>query len=203
MDAQAFSLAPLPALILASAIVMGSPGPSTTSMTAVGAAFGFRASLGYMAGAIVGTLVVLIAVAAGLVAALLSVPRLASTLTAASAIYILWLAFRIATAPPLSDNPGALAAPSFAGGFLLGVANPKAYLAIAAVFAGSTLAEKPALDAALKVVVLSVMIVIIHVVWLLAGAALSRVLCNPVGSRIVNVVLALALVATTVAALIR
>jgi threonine/homoserine/homoserine lactone efflux protein len=39
---------PLAALILASAAVMGSPGPSTMSVTAVGAAFGLRRSLDYL-----------------------------------------------------------------------------------------------------------------------------------------------------------
>ena len=39
-------------LILASAIVMGSPGPSTMSATAVGAAYGFRRSLRYAYGLI-------------------------------------------------------------------------------------------------------------------------------------------------------
>jgi threonine/homoserine/homoserine lactone efflux protein len=54
---------PLLSLILASAAVMGSPGPSTVSVTAVGAAFGFRRSLGYMAGLVLGTMAVLLAVA--------------------------------------------------------------------------------------------------------------------------------------------
>ena len=35
------------ALVLASAVVMGSPGPATISVTAVGAACGLRHSLGY------------------------------------------------------------------------------------------------------------------------------------------------------------
>ena len=125
-------------LILASVVVMGSPGPSTISMTAVGAAYGLRRSIGYLAGLVVGTTAVLLAVATGVASILLSAPQLAPVLLAASAAYILYLAYRIATAPPLSRDSSA-AAPSFAGAFLLAVANPKAYLAIAAVFAGSTL----------------------------------------------------------------
>ncbi|MBI3199539.1 MAG: LysE family transporter [Rhodospirillales bacterium] len=179
-------------LIVASLVVMGSPGPSTISVTAVGAAFGFGRSLGYVAGLIAGTIAVLLAVATGVVAVLLAMPRLAPVLLAASAIYILYLAYRIATAPPLSRPDAAAAAPSFAGGMLLAVANPKAYVAIAAVFAGS------ALDAAAKTAVLAVMIVLIHLVWLLAGAAFSRVFHDPRWSRRVNLAFAAALVATTV-----
>ena len=90
-----------------------------------------------------------------------------------------------------------------AGGFLLAVANPKAYLAIAAVFAGtSIIGENSALDAAVKIALLGVMIVIIHMCWLLAGASLSRVLQHATGARIVNVSLAAGLLVTTAIALL-
>ncbi|MBX9942603.1 MAG: LysE family transporter [Reyranella sp.] len=178
-------------LIVASLLVMGSPGPSTVSVTAVGAAFGLRRSIAYTSGLVAGTVAVLLAVATGVVAVLLAEPRLAPVLLAASAAYILYLAFRIATAPPLSTHDGTVAAPSFVGGVLLAIANPKAYVAIAAVFAGSTLAPVP------KIAVLSGMVVLIHVAWLLAGAAFSRVFHDPVWSRRVNIAFAAALVATT------
>ena len=47
------------------------------------------------------------------------------------------------------------------------------------------------------------MIVVIHLFWLLAGAALSRLLRDPVASRIVNLVFAAILIATTVMALVQ
>jgi threonine/homoserine/homoserine lactone efflux protein len=194
----------LASLILASLVVMGSPGPSTMSVTAVGAAFGFRRSLAYLAGIILGTTAVLVAVAAGVVAMLMSLPRLAPVLAAASAAYIAFLAFKIATAPPLSRQHQAASAPSFAGGFLLGVANPKAYLAIAAVFAGTTLAvESRLIDAMLKTGVLTIAIVVIHLCWLTAGVWLSRLLHHPVSSRIVNLLFAAILIFTTIMAIAR
>ncbi|MFI5001837.1 MAG: LysE family translocator [Reyranellales bacterium] len=192
---------PLLSLILASVVVMGSPGPSTMSMTAVGAAFGLRRSVGYLAGLVVGTTVVLLAVATGVVSILLSVPRLAPALLVASAAYMLYLAFRIATAPPLSKRDDATA-PSFTGAFLLAVANPKAYVAIAAVFAGTTIAADALLDAILKTAILAGMIVVIHVCWLLAGASFSRVFYDPVRSRIANIVFAATLVVMTVFAFV-
>jgi threonine/homoserine/homoserine lactone efflux protein len=161
------------ALILAALVVMGSPGPSTVSVTAVGAAFGLRRSLAYTLGLIAGTSAVLLAVAAGTVAALLTIPNAQPMLLAASAVYILWLAWCIATAPPLTNDTAGVAAPSFLGGLLLAVANPKAWVAIAAVFAGS------ALDPLIKVVVLVGMIVLIHLAWLLSGASLSRLFHDP------------------------
>ena len=190
-------------LLLASLVVMGSPGPSTISATAMGAAYGFRRSLGYVSGLIAGTVTVLLAVAAGIIAILLSVPHGAFMLTAVSAVYILYLAFKIATAPPLSRRDDQADPPAFSGGFLLAVANPKAYLAIAAVFAGVSLFQNQRLlDAAAKIALLTGMIVAIHMIWLLLGASLSRFLQDPRVSRIVNISLAILLIAATLVAVL-
>jgi threonine/homoserine/homoserine lactone efflux protein len=190
---------PLLALVLASLVVMGSPGPSTISVTAAGAAFGFRRSLPYASGLIVGTTVVLLAVALGVVALLFSVPHGAAVLMRLASAYLLYLAFRIATAPPLASLGADLRPPGFPGGFLLAIANPKAYLAIAAVFAGTTLGGETPMNALVKIVCLAGMIVIIHVTWLLAGVALSRLLQAPLPSRVVNLALAATLAAIAVA----
>ncbi|HLZ65652.1 MAG TPA: LysE family transporter [Aliidongia sp.] len=189
---------PLATLILASMVVMGSPGPSTISMTAVGASFGVRRSLGYASGLIVGTIAVLLMVAMGVMALVTSIPYGALVLGGVSAVYIAFLAFKIATAPPLDNQGGRTAAPTFLGGVLLAIANPKAYLAIAAVFAGTTvIADDHGLDAIVKTALLSAMIVAIHICWLMAGAGLSRVLQDPVSSRVINLALAAVLVIMT------
>ncbi|MGO1075097.1 LysE family translocator [Inquilinus sp. CA228] len=194
---------PLAALLLASSVVMGSPGPSTISVTAIGASFGIRRSLPYAAGLIAGTVTVLLAVAAGVVALVTSIPHGALALGILSAVYILYLAFKIATAPPLGGRDGPAAAPGFLGGFGLAIANPKAYVAIAAVFAGTTvIAGNSGLDAAVKTTVLGGMVVLIHFCWLLAGVALSRWLHDPVSARIINLVMAAALVVVTVVAFV-
>lgn len=205
MDQQALSPSGVWALVLASAVLMGSPGPSTMSVVAVGAAFGFRRSLGHVAGLVLGTTAVLLAVATGIVAALLSIPGLAPALTAASVAYMLFLAVQIARAPPpLPQRGSAVPPPSLSGGVLLAVANPKAYAAIAAVFGGTTLnGSPPATEALLKTVILGTMIVVIHAGWLLAGASLSRVLQDPVVSRIANLAFAAMLVAAGVFAVLR
>ena len=87
-------------LVVASLAIMGSPGPATISLAAAGSTYGVRRCLAYLVGIIVGTSVVLVAVATGITATLLAVPALRTVLTALSAAYILRLAYRIATAPP-------------------------------------------------------------------------------------------------------
>ena len=115
----------------------------------------------------------------------------------ASALYMLYLAWKIATAPPLTEQTAMSLAPTLTAGFLLAIANPKAYVAIAAVFAGSILGPF------VKTAILTAMIIVIHICWLFAGASLSRLLRDPRSSRAVNVGFALTLVGMTVLSLLR
>lgn len=189
-------------LLLVSAAIMGSPGPTTVSLVGVASAFGLRRAVPYMVGEIVGTTAVLIAVATGVTAALLAIASLAPVLITVSGLYILWLAYHIATAPPLSASDGTATSPSFTGGLLLGVANPKAWVAIAAVFASVRITEAPTVDALAKTLVLTGMITLIHLAWLLIGAAIAPLLRDPRRARVVNMGMAAALVIATVLAFV-
>lgn len=189
-------------LVLTSAAIMGTPGPATISLTAAGAAFGIRRSLAYLGGIIAGTALVLVAVATGITAVLLGVPGVRPVLIGLSAAYILWLAYHLATAAPQSASTQDADAPSLAGGALLGLANPKAWVAIAAVFASARLFHGAAADAIGKAALLTGMIVLINTMWLLAGAAFAPTLRHPRRSRVVNGVLAAVLVAATAFAIV-
>jgi threonine/homoserine/homoserine lactone efflux protein len=189
-------------LLLISLAIMGSPGPATISLVAAGSAYGVRRSLPYLVGIIAGTTIVLVAVATGITAAILTVPVIGSVLIWISVAYILWLAYRIATAPPVSAPNAAPGALSLAGGVLLGVANPKAWVAIAAVFASTRLADAAATDAAAKIGALTVMIIVICSTWLIAGTSIAPWLRNPRRARIVNVALAVGLVVATALAVL-
>jgi len=189
-------------LVLISLAIMGSPGPATISLVAAGAAYGVGRSCPYLFGIIVGTTIVLLAVAAGITATLLAVPGIGPILIWISAAYILWLAYHIATAPPLTELAGASRAVSVGGGLVLGIANPKAWVAIAAVFASSHLADAATTDAASKIGVLTTMIVVICGTWLVAGASIAPLLREPRRARIVNVTLAMALVGATALAVV-
>lgn len=188
------------ASLLASALaVMGSPGPTTMSVVAVGTAFGFRRALPYLAAVSAGTILVLVALAGGLLGAVRAVPGLAPALTVAGTLYLLWLAWRIATAPPAVPDEGSGQAPA-AGGLLLALANPKAWLALGAVLAGHRLPlASPPVEAMAKVAILAVLVVAVHFAWLAAGTALARHLRRPRTARAVNVAMAVALVAATLA----
>ncbi|MEA2392296.1 MAG: hypothetical protein QOJ82_187 [Solirubrobacteraceae bacterium] len=193
------SMAPL---VLTSLAIMGSPGPATISLTAAGSTYGVRRSVGYLVGVIVGTTIVLVAVATGVTATLLAVPAMRSILIAVSAAYILALAYRVATAPPLAAHAATSAAPSLAGGALLGIANPKAWVAIGAVFASTHLATSATADAAVKIAVLAPMIVLINATWLVAGASFAPLLRDPLRARMINTGLAVVLVVSAAVAVL-
>jgi threonine/homoserine/homoserine lactone efflux protein len=188
-------------LVLISLAIMGSPGPATISLVAVGSAYEVRGGIRYLIGIIAGTVAVLLLVATGVTTLLLAVPTFAAFVTAAAVVYIVRLAYSVATAPPLLDEKAVGARPSFTGGLLLGIANPKAWIAIAAVFASTRLADESVPDAVAKVVVLTVMIGVICVVWLALGASFTPLLRDPRRARIVNVSMAVALLAATALAL--
>jgi threonine/homoserine/homoserine lactone efflux protein len=184
--------------VIAAFALTGSPGPATLGLSAAAAAFGMRASLALMTGIIVGVLVVFAVAAAGLTGLILAQPVLGPVVKALSVLYMLWLAWSIATAPPAGEGASA-AAPTFWGGIFLGVGNPKAYAAMAALSSGFALFPDNATDAAIKALILLAVMIAVDLAWLLAGAALARAMRKPAWSRAINVTFALALLASVVA----
>jgi threonine/homoserine/homoserine lactone efflux protein len=128
---------------------------------------------------------------------ILGIPGVAPFLIAAATIYILYLAYRIATAPPLAAAGADGKRPTLLGGLFLAVANPKAYAAMGAVYSSAAPLAAPAdLDAALKVVALTVVIVAVNAAWMCFGATLGGLLRRPRSARIINVAFAVLLVAS-------
>jgi threonine/homoserine/homoserine lactone efflux protein len=193
----------LPGFILAALALCGSPGPATVSLAATGAAFGSLRGLAYMIGIDAGMVVVMAVTAAGVTSLVLAIPGAAPVVAILAALYFIHLAWRIATAPPLSQDAAQGSEPTFAAGVLLSLINPKGYAAMAALFSGFVLIrDRPEFDAAFKVAVLAVIVASVNAAWLFAGAALTRFFREPRTSRIINVTFAILLVASVGAALL-
>ena len=189
--------------MLAGLALAGSPGPATLSLAATGAAFGARRGLGYMAGIVIGMVAVMGIAAAGVMGLLLALPGVTPVVVAATATYFAYLAFRIATAPPLAEGTGTGRRPSFAAGLFLSLVNPKGYAAMAALFSGFVLVrERLELDAVLKMIILLAIMTVVDVAWLVVGAALTRLFREPGTNRAINVTFAILLVASVAVALL-
>ena len=189
--------------ILAGLALAGSPGPATLSLAATGAAFGSRRGLGYMAGIVGGMVIVMAITATGVTGVLLALPGATPVVAAIAALYFVYLALRIATAPPLTENAGQGREPSFIGGVFLSLVNPKGYAAMAALFSGFVLVRgRVELDAALKAMVLVAIMIVVNAAWLFAGAALTRFFREPGTNRAINLTFAVLLVASVAFALL-
>jgi threonine/homoserine/homoserine lactone efflux protein len=185
----------LAGFILASFALVGSPGPATLSLAAVGAAFGARRGLGYLIGIEAGMILIMVITATGVMGIVFAIPRAAPIITGLGAAYILFLAYRIATAPMMTDGSRPRRHPSFLAGLFLSLVNPKAYAVMAALFSGFVLVQDRFLEDALtKGIVLLVILTVVDVAWLFLGAVLVRRVQNPGINRIVNVTFAVLLV---------
>ena len=187
--------------LLAGLALTTSPGPANFSLAAMGAAFGARRSLAYQAGSILGMVVIMAVTASGLAALLLALPGVREGAVAAGLLYILWLAWRIATAPPRSTASAAAPQrpPTAAGGLVMQLANPKAYAAVAALFSGFVLQPPdPLADALWKSVILLGPILFATTLWVHLGALLARLVTRPQTQRWINWTFALLLVVSTV-----
>jgi threonine/homoserine/homoserine lactone efflux protein len=131
-------------------------------------------------------------------------PGAAPLVTIAAAGYFVWLAWRIASAPPLAEaNSTDRLPPTFTAGIVLSLLNPKAYASMAALFSGFVLvATNPLLDAGLKTVILVAVVFTVDLVWLSVGAVLTRHFRNPRHNRIINILFAALLILSIAATLL-
>jgi threonine/homoserine/homoserine lactone efflux protein len=121
-------------------------------------------------------------------------------LIGAASAYILYLAFRIATAPPVKAAAATAKAPGFAPAYLLAIANPKAYAAIGALYSGFDLLGGATLpNTLLKLAILGAMIVAVNLTWLFLGASISSLFRSARWSRVINVAFAVMLVLSVMA----
>ena len=185
--------------VLAGLALTCSPGPANFSLAAMGAAFGAGRSLAYQAGSVLGMVVIMAVTASGLAALLLALPGVREAAVIAGLAYILWLAWKIATAPPRGATAAVEPArpPTMAGGLAMQLANPKAYAAVAALFSGFVLASDPLHDALWKSAALLGPILLATTLWVHLGALLARLATRPRTQRRVNCTFALLLVVST------
>lgn len=192
----------LGSFVLAGVALTGSPGPANLGLSASAAAFGVRRSLALSAGILVGVLVVMIVTGAGLTGLVLAQPGLGPAVTMLGAAYMLYLAWRIATAPPPVEGRLHGRPPGFVAGLFLGFGNPKTYAAMAALFSGFALVPDRGLaDAAAKTAVLTGIVVAMNLTWLVIGWAMTRAMRTAARARAINIAFAVLLVASVALAL--
>ncbi len=172
------------------------PGPNNVMLLASGANFGFRRTVPHMVGISMGHALMVALVGLGLVGLFVAVPWLRTALTILSAVYLLWLAWKIANAAP----PGAAEATGRPLTFVQAAAfqwvNPKAWYM--AIYAQTNYAPADAPWAGPVLVALVFAAVNLPSVsaWAWGGTRIRRWLAVPGRLRAFNVTMAVLLVAS-------
>jgi threonine/homoserine/homoserine lactone efflux protein len=202
MDGTAIGL-----FLLAAVALLGSPGPGIAALLAVTRGGGLRAGLRYYAGLQVGLALAAAISAAGLFSLLTAFPVLLRAASVAAVLYLVWLAWKIGSAPVEGVGAAAGVSASPICGFFLGITNPKAYLAFASLMASTTLIGDGApsgtvgADAALKWLLIVAVILAVDMAWVLLGAVLHRTVFPPRIERAMNFAFAAAILVAALPAL--
>lgn len=175
------------------------PGPNNIMVTASGVNFGFMRTIPHMAGITVGFVVLVVAAAAGLGAVFAAAPALQTVLKIAGALYMLWLAWKVANSSPDSGAKVDLGSPmTFLQAAAFQWVNPKAVVMALTVIALYVRPEFRVRDALIVLAVEVVATVGTVVTWTGFGVALRSLLANPRHARTFNIVMALLLVVSIV-----
>ena len=183
------------ALISFAFVTSATPGPNNLMLMASGANFGIRRTLPHWLGVSLGFVFLAVCLGIGLSQLIESFPIIKQILTGICTLFLLYLAWKIATAAGLGSGKEGGEPLSFLQAAAFQWVNPKAIaMALSAIslYTGSgTLVE-----------VLSAAIIFGLVnfptvgMWVLVGTKLRHLLQNPRALRIFNVTMALLLVAT-------
>jgi threonine/homoserine/homoserine lactone efflux protein len=173
------------------------PGPNNTMLMASGVNFGFKRTAPHLAGVQLGFAFLVLCIGLGLHTVLQVFPDFYTLLRYAGAAYMLWIAWKLASArPDLGESAGATRPMGFWGAAAFQWVNPKAW--VMAVTAMSTYLPP---DAGLPLVLALAAIFLVvgapcSAFWAAFGQAMRRILQDPVRLRVFNVTMALALVAS-------
>lgn len=186
---------PLVTFAVATAIT---PGPNNIMLTASGANFGFRRTLPHMLGVAIGFTIMVLAIGLGLSAIFERFPLIHQVLRYGGGAYLLYLAYRIATAAP---TPGA-AQPAghpltFLQAALFQWINPKSWMmAVGAISAYTTVGGNLMLESVLIAVTFGAIGLPSTALWAGLGVAIARLLRTRWALRAFNIAMALLLVAS-------
>jgi threonine/homoserine/homoserine lactone efflux protein len=175
------------------------PGPNNVMITASGANFGFARSIPHMLGVGIGFMVMIVAVGLGLGQVFERLPVLHEILRYGGAAYLLYLAWRIATAAPAAAEarPSSARPLSFLHAALFQWVNPKGWMmAVGALSTYTTVGGDFVAETLTIALVFGAIGLPSVALWALLGVGIGRLLQAPWALRVFNVTMAVLLVAS-------
>ena len=153
---------------------VATPGPANMAMMATGARFGFRAAIPFVAGVIFGKQLIIWPIGYGIMEVASQIPLLFEILKFLSALYIIWLAWRVANMRLSSGEPS-VDAPGFWSGLLVHPLNPKAWAMILVGFTNFVDSDTKTFYATLYIAAsLLIIQIICHPIWTLFGDRIAK-----------------------------
>jgi threonine/homoserine/homoserine lactone efflux protein len=187
------------ALALFGFITAFTPGPNNTLLMAQGINFGFRRTLPLILGVAIGFPFMIGCVGLGLGKIFDIYPTLYVVMKYAGAAYMLWLAWKIANSKPAGEGSAALGQPmNFIQAAAFQWINPKAWIMSMTALSAYTVAAHYYMGVAFVVGTFVVMGLSSASTWALFGVGLRHVMNDPRYFRVINLSLALLLVASLV-----
>lgn len=186
----------LSSLLVTATLLLASPGPAPLALAATGAVFGFRRGLPFLAGILCGLLTVIILAGTGVAVVLASMPTSRLVMQLVGAAYILFVAWRIASAPvATTESSSQNNVPKFLDGFVFNLLNVKAYATFVALFSQFHLPEYSGVGNAFALGTITFFVgIAVDVAWLSAGQFLRPVFESDRYARPVRIVFAVAMV---------
>lgn len=180
-------------------LLIVTPGPGVLSTAGFGAAYGYKKSLSYVFGLFLGTNLVFLAVATGLIAILLSIPSLRIFLLILSTFYLFYLASKIALAGSNIAFIKAKSPPGIISGVLLQAINPKAYVVNTTLVSGFAFYQSSfAIELVIKFFIMNSIWIPLHLLWLYVGTVLHELNLSIKNQRIINLMMSLSMVLVVV-----
>lgn len=172
------------------------PGPNNLMLLTSGATFGFRRSVPHISGVITGFLLLVLLVGFGLMQVFTLFPASYVALKFASIAYLLFLAWKIATAAPpeTQDDAARKSRPlTFWQAALFQYVNPKGLAFSLAALSAYTPPSRPLYSVFVVAAVFTVANLVSTCTWTAAGVQARRLLSDPVKLRIFNITVAVLL----------
>jgi threonine/homoserine/homoserine lactone efflux protein len=169
------------------------PGPNNLLLTASGANFGYRLTLPQVLGCVMGNVALTLVACNGLGQLFLAVPMAQALLRTSGALYLVWLAWKLARAR-LGDAQ-ALRPLTFLEGVMFQAFNPKSWIRAITLASAFMPAGADPLVAGLAISLIGGVIGFPCIsAWALFGVAMRDVLADPRRQRAFNLAMAAALV---------
>ncbi|TIH13062.1 LysE family translocator [Marinifilum sp. JC120] len=181
-------------------VMTGTPGPGNIASMALGQAVGFKRSIPFLSGLVIGGMTMDLLAAMGLAQLFMTYPQVSAVLKIGGLIYILYLAWKVLNMHAnASGQPKAF---KFAEGLALHPLNPKHYAMTVSAFAQFVdPTANQFTEIMIFVATFTCSAALFHSLWCFAGESFMKMLRSPAVRHTVNISMVVLMVGATAYAL--